>query len=237
MKWPNRKDSTLDALSKYLGEWQKLNAWWEHSGEPDAPHVILSAGDHSTVFMNNGVIAQQDAPLFLKMMRDLVGQHPSLIWGEDLAEVDFIVAPAMGGVQMAIVLALAIHSMHGIKVAQYYSEKIEDPVTKKVIGMKFTRGGPQKGQRGLVFDDVTTSLNALLLCAKAVTDADAEVIGLGSILNRSPFETVGIGGKKLPIHCLVRKDIRNHKPEECPLCQAGSKAFRPKELWSELTKR
>lgn len=227
----------MDALSKYLAEWQKLNAWWEHSGEPEAPHVILSAGDHSTVFMNNGVIAQQDAPLFLRMMRDLVANHPILQDDVAIGKIDFIVAPAMGGVQMAFALALAINSVHGIKVAQYYSEKIEDVPTGKVIGMKFTRGGPQKGHQGLVFDDATTSLNALLLCAQAVIDAGAEVIGVGSILNRSPFETANIGGKELPIHCLVRKDIRNHKPETCPLCQAGSNAFRPKELWGELTKR
>ncbi len=228
----------MDALTKYHAEWQKLNAWWEHSGEPDAPHVILSAGDHSTVFMNNGVIAQQNARLFQVMMEDLVDQHPALVWSEDLEDVDFIVAPAMGGVQMAYALALAIYKEHNQhRVAQYYTEKIEDFATGKVVGMKFSRGGPQKGQRGLVFDDVTTSLNALLLCAQAVIDVGAEVIGVGSILNRSPFETVNIGGVEMPIHCLVRKDIRNHKPETCPLCQAGSRAFRPKELWSELTKR
>lgn len=167
-----------------------MNAWWEHSSDPEAPHVILSAGDHATVFMNNGVIAQQDAPLFQAMMEDLVKQHPALVWSEDLEDVDFIVAPAMGGVQMAYALALAIYSEHNQhRVAQYYSEKIEDFVTGQVVGMKFTRGGPQQGQRGLVFDDVTTSLNALILCAQAVIDAGAEVIGVGSILNRSPYET------------------------------------------------
>ena len=227
----------MDALQKYLSEWQKLNAWWEHNGDMKDPHVILSAGDHSTVFMNNGVIAQRNAPLFQQMMRDLVSNHPTLWDDSELQKVDFIVAPAMGGIQMAYALALAIKSVHGRLVAQYYSEKVEDPITKQVVGMKFTRGAPTAGQKGLVFDDVTTSLNALLLCCNAVLATGAEVVGIGSILNRSPHETANNGGKELPIHCLVRKDIRNYKPDDCPHCKAGSKAFRPKELWGELTKR
>ena len=220
-------------LRAYIDHWRRLNAWWEHSGDPTDPHVILSEGDHSTLFMNNGVIAHRRPVLFQQMLLDMVQGDPRLQSG---FEPDFVVAPAMGGVQPVYGFALAIAKVWDVQVEQYYTTKAKN-ADGKVVDMTFERGTPPSGAKGIAFDDVATTANAIKLCTKATLRWGAEIVSAQVILNRSPSEFIkGPLGEDIPLHALVRKEVKNSPPDQCELCRLGSKAFRPKELWDELIK-
>jgi len=222
----------FDAERKYREDWKELNAWWTHSGDPKDPHVILSGGDHATLFMNNGVIAQQCPSLYQEMMTDLVKYDPNV--SRDRLP-DFVVAPAVGGIQMAYAVALAFNELYDHACAQYFTDKVLD-ADGSVIGMEFRRGAPSVGQQGIVYDDVTTTLGAIEKCAEAIIKTGATLTSAATTLNRSPYEHLKLSnGERLSIHALVSKEIRNMPADSCPLCQAGSRAVRPKKLWSLVT--
>lgn len=122
-----------------------------------------------------------------------------------------VAGPATGGIILAYEVAKAL----GVK--NIFGER-ENGV------MTFRRGFKvEPTDKVLVLEDVVTtggSVKELIECVRA---AGAEVVGVASLVNRS-------GGRVdfgVPFKSLVNLDITTYQPDDCPMCKAGSVAYKP----------
>jgi len=75
----------------------------------------------------------------------------------------------------------------------------------------------------LVVEDVITTGGSTRECIDVLSNAGANVIGAASIIDRSN----GSADVGVPRISLVNIDVPSYKPDECPLCAAGSTATKP----------
>jgi orotate phosphoribosyltransferase len=72
-------------------------------------------------------------------------------------------------------------------------------------------------------EDVTTTGGSVKEVMDTVSGAGGAVQAVAAIVDRS-------GGKAefgVPYFSLLRMDVANHPPDDCPLCRAGSIAVKP----------
>ena len=90
--------------------------------------------------------------------------------------------------------------------------------------MTFRRGFKvEPTDKVLVLEDVVTTGGSVKELIDCVRQAGAEVIGVASLVNRS-------GGRVdfgVPFKSLVNLDITTYQPDDCPMCKAGSVAYKP----------
>ncbi len=167
-------------------------------------HFLLTSGRHSRTFF----------------MFSQAFQHPrhAEVLGRELARlfagdrVETVVGPAMGGVILAHEVARAL----GCR--SFFAEKAEG-------GMAFKRGfAVRPGERVLVVEDVVTTGGSVKKVIGLVQAAEAEVVGVGAILDRSGGMDFGV----LPFRALATVDAPSYRPEECPLCRDGQPVSVPK---------
>lgn len=122
-----------------------------------------------------------------------------------------VAGPATGGIILAYEVAKAL----GIK--NIFGER-ENGV------MTFRRGFKvEPTDKVLVLEDVVTTGGSVKELIECVRQAGAEVIGVASLVNRS-------GGRVdfgVPFKSLVNLDITTYQPDDCPMCKAGSVAYKP----------
>ena len=111
-------------------------------------------------------------------------------------EIQVVIGPAMGAVQMAYEVSRALGCEN------FFTEREEDGK------MALRRGfAVEPGQRVLVVEDVVTTGGSV-----------REVVGVGSMVDRT-------GGKinfGVPYHALVSLEVESWEPQDCPLCRAGA---------------
>jgi len=166
-------------------------------------HFRLTSGLHSDVYLQSA----------------LVLQHPvhAAALGEALAApfrqdgVGTVLAPAIGGILVAHEVARALGAR------ALFTER-EDGV------MRLRRGFTlPAGERCLVVEDVMTtggSIREVIVCAEAL---GGSVVGVGLLIDRSG------GAAQLPVKRATLASVKatTWKPDECPLCRAGSQAVKP----------
>ncbi|HYS15562.1 MAG TPA: orotate phosphoribosyltransferase [Candidatus Binatia bacterium] len=166
-------------------------------------HFRLTSGLHSDVYIQSA----------------LVLQHPvhAASLGESLAEpfrsdrVQTVLAPAIGGILVAHEVARALDA-RGL-----FTER-EDGVMRLRRGFTLAAG-----ERCLVVEDVMTtggSIREVVSCVEALGGA---VVGVGSLIDRSG------GAASFPVKRATLATVKatTWKPEDCPLCRAGSQAVKP----------
>ena len=78
----------------------------------------------------------------------------------------------------------------------------------------------QPGQKVLLVEDVITTGGSVREVMDLVKAAGGEVVGVGSIVDRT-------GGKidfGVPFHAVISLDVESWEADECPLCKAGAPA-------------
>ena len=123
--------------------------------------------------------------------------------------VQIVVGPAMGAVQMAYEVSRALHCEN------FFTERGEDG--KMVLRRGFS---VNPGDRVLVVEDVVTTGGSVREVIELVKEAGGEVVGVGSIVDRT-------GGKidfGVPFKAVISVEVESWEPEECPLCKAGAPA-------------
>ena len=76
------------------------------------------------------------------------------------------------------------------------------------------------GQKVLVVEDVVTTGGSVREVLKIVQEAGGDVVGVGSIVDRT-------GGKVdfgVPYKSVISVEVESWEPEDCPLCKAGAPA-------------
>jgi orotate phosphoribosyltransferase len=166
-------------------------------------HFLLSSGLHSATYLQCALVL---------MYPDLATELCFKLAGNFRHEkIDFVIAPALGGIIVAQEVAKAL----GVRAM--FAERSE--------GRLMLRRGfaIQPGERALVVEDVVTTGGSTRETMRVVTDAGGIVVAAGAIIDRSAG-TVDLG---VPFKALVTLAIEVYPPKDCPMCALGTPAVKP----------
>lgn len=124
------------------------------------------------------------------------------------AGVEVVIGPALGAVQMTYEVS------RWLKCENFFAER-DDGVMTLRRGFEI-----QPGQKVLVVEDVVTTGGSVREVMKIVQEAGGDIVGVGSIVDRT-------GGKVdfgVPYKAVISVEVESWEPEECPLCKAGAPA-------------
>lgn len=199
----------------WMNELRKVDALWIHDGNPRRPHAQLSAGGHSSGFFNASLIIEQPNLLSLAC-------KGLLTYLADEDSVDVVVGSAMGAVTMAHECARLL----GVRCA--FTEQVGAGADKQMVLKRFSIA-PES--RILLVEDVVTGGATTRQTRQAVEQAGGVVLPKVLVLvNRSGHPRLD----DLLLCALIDHPMPVWQPDECPLCQAGSEAIRPKGNWDKL---
>jgi orotate phosphoribosyltransferase len=148
----------------------------------------------------------------------LVLQHPEIAerLGRELATklepCDLVASPAMGGVIIGHEVARALGARF------IFSER--DASGKMTLRRGFY---VRPGESAAVIEDVVTTGGSTREVIDLLRAAGAEVIGAGSIIDRSGGRA-DLGVKRVALATL---DVVSWQPDECPLCRQGVPVEKP----------
>ncbi|MCG3206034.1 MAG: Orotate phosphoribosyltransferase [Elusimicrobia bacterium] len=170
-------------------------------------HFILSSGLHSDRYMQSALLLQ-----YPDISEDL---------GKRLADyfpqkIDTVISPAIGGLIIGQEVARAK------KCRAIFSEKNEAgrPVLRR--GFDLT---PQ--EKVLVVEDVITTGLSTGEVIELVHSTGAELVGIGSVVNRAGGENPTLAKFGKPVFSLLNLKVESWKPENCALCKKGIPAVKP----------
>ena len=160
-------------------------------------HFQLSSGRHSNRYFQCARVLQFPG-LAKELGRLLAEQFNEL-------EIDFVLSPAVGGIVLGHEVARGLGRRH------VFAERRE--------GKFEVRRGFEvlKGERALVIDDVLTRGTSFGEMMAVVSEAEAEVVGLGVIVDR---REKGVQ-LDLPVASLVQMEVETFDAADCPLCRQG----------------
>ncbi|MFN6962448.1 MAG: orotate phosphoribosyltransferase [Pyrinomonadaceae bacterium] len=170
-------------------------------------HFILSSGLHSANYLQCALALQHpaDAARFgaaiAEELKDVV----------DLASIDTVASPAIGGLVIGYAVAAAIGKRF------IWTERQNGEMT---VRRGFTLG---EGERVVVVEDVITTGGSTRECIAALEARGAEVVGAASIVDRSN----GAADVGVPRISLVTLDVPSFGTADCPMCARGDEAVKP----------
>jgi orotate phosphoribosyltransferase len=161
-------------------------------------HFLLTSGRHSNKYLQCARIFRNT-----KYSEELCSALAELYSEYD---VQLVVGPAMGAVQMAYEV-----SRH-VGVENFFTERDEN-------GAMILRRGfiIEPGQKVLVVEDVVTTGGSVKEVIELIQNAGGIVVGVGSIVDRT-------GGKidfGVPFKAVYSAEVTSWEATECPLCKAG----------------
>jgi orotate phosphoribosyltransferase len=166
-------------------------------------HFKLSSGLHSEKYLQCALLLQY--PEIAEKMAIAIAEKISG------TGVDLVVGPALGGVTLAYEVARML-GVRGI-----FTERDEGKVALR-------RGFSIKpGEKVLIVEDVVTTGLSTKEVMDVVKAHGGVVAAVASIIDRS--ESKPDYGVKFV--SLAKVKVETYKPEDCPLCKAGSPAVKP----------
>lgn len=161
-------------------------------------HFRLTSGRHSNKYLQCAKIFRNT-----KYSEELCSALAEQFADEG---VEVVIGPAMGAVQMAYEV-----SRH-LKCENFFAEREADGK------MALRRGFEVKpGMKVLLVEDVVTTGGSVKEVLELVKAAGADVVGIGSIVDRT-------GGKidfGVPFKAVISVEVESWEPENCPLCKEG----------------
>ena len=208
-------------------EYEKLNAFWIHDGNPKRPHALLTSGNHSNGFFNSKPIIADDK-LINEVADDLLEKLPF-----SFILVDRFVGPATGATRLAEMLSLRIQYNSSRRDCFWSSpEKVGEGREKKLV---FKDEEDFLSENVVLCEDVLTTGSSIELVAMAVKEKHGHIMPIVLVIvNRSGLAQLENFGLVLS---LIDQPIPIWIPELCPLCRQKSEAICPKnppENWARL---
>ncbi|MCY1713227.1 orotate phosphoribosyltransferase [Caproiciproducens galactitolivorans] len=164
-------------------------------------HFKLTSGRHSNKYLQCAKIFRNT-----KYSEELCAALAEQYQNDN---VQIVIGPAMGAVQMAYEVSRPLHCEN------FFAERDENGK------MTLRRGfAVNPGDRVLVVEDVVTTGGSVREVIDLVKEAGGIVVGVGSIVDRT-------GGKidfGVPFRAVISLDVQSWEPENCPLCKAGAPA-------------
>lgn len=184
--------------AKVLGLFKEMGALLEG-------HFKLTSGLHSDRYLQCALVLQHPEHA------TALGKALAARMRELAAAPGFVLAPALGGILVAHEVARAL-GVRGLFVER------QDGILTLRRGFQI-----KAGEHCYVVEDVVTTGGSTRETMEVARQAGAIVTAAGSLIDRSGGRTdLGI-----PRAALAVLDVPVFRPEECPLCKAGSVAIKP----------
>jgi orotate phosphoribosyltransferase len=183
-----------------------------HAGAWQTGHFRLSSGLHSDQYIQCQRVLQY--PRYSKILSDALAKR---LRGESI-EPDIILGPAMGAVFWAVYVAASIDSYQEDPVKAAFAERTADG-----DGFELRRGIEiLEGQKVFVVEDVITTGGSAKKVINLAKNYGAEVVGVGSIIDRS-------GGIDFaaPFFSLLKVNLATYEVKDCPMCKANVPLVKP----------
>lgn len=161
-------------------------------------HFRLTSGRHSNRYLQCAKIFR-NTKYSEELCAALAGQFAD-------QGVDVVIGPAMGAVQMAYEVSRHLHCEN------FFAERDEEG--KMALRRGFT---VTPGMKVLLVEDVVTTGGSVKEVLELVKAAGGEVVGVGSIVNR----TNGAVDFGVPFKSVIKVEVESWEPENCPLCKEG----------------
>jgi len=200
------------------------DALWIHSGDPKDPHAELTAGDCSNGFAD--CLRALKYPNICEIMANHLVDNVLLThlkYQGVPPSIDWVIGSNHAGVTLSFMVALLVDAKHD------FPDKGEGKT------QKWERHKILPAEAVLQVEELITTTATLNEVRQGIRKAHVYSIRFTPyslvLLHRSSvyeFEAA-------PILYGFHFDIQKWKPEDCPLCKAGSKRLRPKTNWAELT--
>lgn len=170
-------------------------------------HFVLSSGLHSDRYLQTALLLQHVA-IAERLGKDLASQFKD--------RVDVVVSPAIGG----LIIGHEVARAKGCRAI--FAEK--DDKGKPALRRGFTLTPKDKV---LVIEDVITTGLSTAEVVKLVQENGAELVGIGSVVNRSVGQNPHLEQFKKPLHSILTLAVESWQPSECRLCKQGVPAVKP----------
>ncbi len=166
-------------------------------------HFKLSSGLHSEKYLQCALVLQYPK-VTQKLSKELARRFSK-------EKIDLVIGPALGGITLSYEVARVL-GVRGI-------------FAERECGNMILRRGfsISKGEGALVVEDVITTGGSTKEVVEVVKSSGGEVIGVGSIIDRSQAD-IDFGVRK---ERLAKLSIETFDPKACPLCQAGIPIIKP----------
>lgn len=203
---------------------RNLDASWVHDGNASSPHAKLTSGKCSNAYFNCTI------PLSYPFLSELFAASLAhRIRKQYSGKVDWVIGSPMAGITFAHDVA----RMLGAKRSAFVEK---DPDNKGHFLWK--RLQIPEGDTVLQVEELTTTSFTLCGVRDAIDEQNDYPVdwidNVGILVHRPPELPVkSYDGR--PIVPLIEQAVWAVPQEECSLCANGSKRYRPKQHWSELT--
>ncbi len=183
-------------------------------------HFVYRSGKHGMMYLNKDIVSVYLDELSL-LCRSVSGHFAS-------ADVEVVVAPAVGGVALSQMVAVHLNGMGSRRVYSIYAEKChgehDEPLVIKHRFHTFRFRSAHRsliaGRKVLVVEDVLTTGGSARKVVSLVRAHGGDVVGLGAILNRGKVTAQVVGVPELYAVITMKSDQWDMwDAEECPLCR------------------
>ncbi len=166
-------------------------------------HFLLTSGRHSNYYFQCAKVLQY--PQYTEMVCKIISDK-----FKDF-DIDTVIAPAIGGIVV------------GQEVARQLNKRFIF-AEREVKQLTLRRGFSLKpGEKVLVCEDVVTTGGSVFETIEIVKQNNAEVVGVGFIVDRSNGK-VDFG---YPQISAMKMDVVSYIKEECPICKEGIPLVKP----------
>jgi len=211
-------------------EWfDACNAYWFHDGDPGKPHAELTSGLCSNGYFNCPEVLKYPnicEALAFQLLRKMRIEYPDL----GLRHPLWVVGSAYAVITFSYEVSRVIgYAMHG-----FVEKDPSDPKAKKML---WQRLHIPEGSWVFQAEDLITTSGTFREVRRVINEGNSAPVNfmpvVGAVVHRPPQLPVDYGDAR--VVALVEKAIWAVKPEDCTLCRQGSRRFRPKTHWAELT--
>jgi len=229
---PRDYEDKILAPEEILSWFDAEDAYWAYEGEPSPTkaHAELTSGLCSDGFF--------DCLLVLRYpnIAEILGQQlfRRLTEGGWLrpeeVKVDWVVSSSYAAITFGHEVAKAFGAIFML------AEKDQsDPFGKKMSWRRMTIPAEAKV---LQVEELITTSGTFKEVRRAVEEGNAIkpvnfISPVGALVHRPPKLPIEYDGRK--VVAVIEKEIRAFDPKECPYCASGSRRYRPKTHWKELT--
>lgn len=166
-------------------------------------HFLLTSGRHSDKYFQCAKVLQY--PKYVEMVCTEISNYFKNY------EIDTVIAPAMGG----IIIGQEVARQLGKRFI--FAER-EDKLLTLRRGFSIN-----PGEKVLICEDVVTTGGSVFEVIDIVKHSNAEIVGVGFIVDRSN----GKVNFNVPQKSVVKMEVISYLPEECPMCKEGIQFVKP----------
>jgi orotate phosphoribosyltransferase len=196
------------------------DALWLHSGNAWDPHAELTSGKCSDGFVD--VLRVLRYSFLCEMMaRLLIAKLP----GSNILEPDWVIGSDHAGAALSHSVALQLKAMHD------FTEKGPDQT------QVWKRFEIQPDESVLRVEELVTTTGTLQAVSDGLRRGNPHPIKFVPVVMTLVHRSDVREFEGAPILFLRHYDIQTWDPKDCPLCAQGSKRLKPKQNWTELTRR